>query len=228
MSKHMEILSKIPSLGSREAFIKAVYADTKGREVDSPNSFTCYVAIDSPTPNLGILTASMLDVIYGNIQNAYVWAAGWDKSIISIAPNNQLACVLLSDDDPAAKNFAPVSTTKTVDKFGLIKNLPDGDLAVIKINDKPMTIDAFLIVYFHMVNELIWSLTRVFQSLGQIQTKGYSAAVNQVMDRGYGVILACEEEIIQEKIQNSNISMRIYGSKVNPYVPQIMGTVNKI
>ncbi len=223
----MEIETKIPILSEREAFIKAAYAEKKGRDTDSQSIFTCYVNIDCPTPNLPVLTASMLDELSKNHFEAYSWASKWDKSIISIAPDSKLGCIFLRDDDSKGKIFVPVSTTKIVDTVEMLKTMPEGELAFIGINDQPTTIDAFLISYFHMVNELIWDIALKQQGSGKIEIRSYIKALEEVMARGFSIGSISEEEIVKAKKQKPDTSTRIYGSKVNPYVPQIMGVIIK-
>ncbi|OGM56423.1 hypothetical protein A3F62_01890 [Candidatus Woesebacteria bacterium RIFCSPHIGHO2_12_FULL_44_11] len=212
-------------LNEREAFIKAAYAEKKGRDIFSQNHYTCYVNINLPVPNLPFLTASLFDELAANSAAACTWTRRWDKSIISIAPNNEPGCVFLPDHDPICKSFVPVQTTRPIDTAGILKEMPEGELAFIGINDQPMTTDAFLIVYFHMINELIWILALEEQADDKVGVESYTKALEKVMEKGFAVGLLSEQEIIRAKKQNPNMSVRIYGSNINKFVPQIMGAV---
>lgn len=223
----MERSNQVSILNNKEAFIEAVYAEKKGRDTYSPGIFTCYINIDCPLPRLPSLTALMLEELSNNNFEACEWASKWDKSIISIAPDNKSGCVFLRDDDPKGKIFVPVLTTKTLDVSPLLESMPEGELAFIGINNQPMTIDAFLITYFHMVNELIWDTAIKQQGGRKVEVRNYIRALEEVMEKGFSVGLISEEEIIRIKTQKPNTSVRIYGSKVNPYVPQIMGAIIK-
>lgn len=221
----MERQINIPTSNDRDAFIKAMYAEKKGRDISSKSIFTCYINIDTPTPNLPRLTASMLEELSKNRYEAFAWALRWDKSIISIAPDNKLGCVFLRDDDLKGKVFVPVSTTRIMDTSPLVKMMPEGNLGMICINNQPTTVDAFLIVYFHMVNELIWDNAIAFQGGGRLEVNSYAKSINEVIEKGFSIQLVSEEDLIQTKRKNTKASIRIYGSNSNLYVPQIMGAV---
>lgn len=210
---------------NRETFIRSAYAEKKGRDVLSENPYTCYIKINSPKPNLPCLTSELLDELDSNRYQAFTWALMWDKSIVSIAPNGQIGCELLLGDDPKGKNYLPVATTKPIDSSVLLQDMPEGELGVIAINDAPMTIDAFLIVYFHMVNELVWDLARSENEKPNLTH--YSTALDAVLTRGFSVTTITEQEIMRAKALNPDTSVRIYGSKVNGSVPQIMGAILK-
>lgn len=210
----------------REAFIKSVYAEKKGREVNGKNPFTCYVAINSPKPSLPLLTASLLEELAAHPYEAYYWTLRWDKSVISVSPGSIQGCMLLHEDDPRAKAYVPVSTTKPINSTQLIQDMPPGNLGIICINDQPMTVDSFLITYFHMVNELAWDIARLNQD-GKVDIKSYTSAVDAITSEGFSIQLMPEEEIILKKLNDPTTSVRIYGSKVNPFVPEIMGAIMK-
>ncbi|CAN5321745.1 hypothetical protein BH10PAT1_BH10PAT1_6650 [soil metagenome] len=211
----------------RAAFIQANYAEKKGRGVGLKSNMTCYISIDSPFPNLPYTTALMLEELSLNKDDAFIWTRDWDKSIISVAPDNKLRCDFLEDSDLKRKTFAPVSTTKVTDVQQLLNDLPQGELAVIKMNSQPTTIDAFLISYFHMVNQLIWDTAIAIERNVNVTRKSYSQALDLVMNRGFSTGIANDTEIIMAQTEDPDVSVRIYGSNVNKFVPQIMGAIIK-
>lgn len=205
--------------------IQQSFAEKKGRESFGQNPFTCYINIDSPMPNLPLLTASFLDQLVENSEQAFRWASKWDKSVISISPTNELGCVFLLGDDLKGKNFVPVSTTLKREPSDLLKNMPEGQLAFIGMNNKPTTVDGFLISYFHLVNELIWDRACVASGEKTVNLVTYRKALEEVTNGGFTVGVISETEIVQAKKADPRISVRIYGSNVNSSVPQIMGAV---
>jgi hypothetical protein len=221
MNKNQEMTSK-----DRESFIEANFMDKKGRDGSLRNPFTCYINIGSPGPNLPLLTASFLEQLQQNRDYAFIWASRWDKSIVSVAPKFESGCVFLSDGDVLAKNFLIVSTTKLIDQATLLSQMPPAGEYTIGINDQPTTIDAFLISYFHMLNELIWDLTVKKSDNQKLTVASYSDAIDYVTRVGFSIMLMPEAEIIATK-NNTDVSVRIYGSQVNPYVPKILGLVKK-
>lgn len=220
----MEKLSNTPLL-EKETIIQAAYAEKKGRESFGKNPFTCYIKINSPRPNLANLTASLIEELMIKKSEAFIWAKEWDKSIVSISPAQEIGCELLGVEDPRGKLFVPVSTTQTIELGDLVANLPGGEMGIIGINNQPMTIDAFLIVYFHMVNELIWDVAMTDPGSAQVNAKSYGRALDLVASKGFSVGLLSEEEMVKAKKGDPQTSMRIYGSKVNKFVPQVMGII---
>lgn len=220
----MEKPSNTPLL-EREAIIQAAYAEKKGRESFGPNPFTCYVRINSPRPDLAGLTASLIEELATKKSEAYIWTKEWDKSVVSVAPSRVTGCVLLAADDPKGKLMVPVSTTKAMVTAEMMARMPEGEIATIGINEVPMTIDAFLITYFHLVNELIWDVAMTQSGGTRVNARGYGLAVDLVSARGFSVGLVSEEQMLEIKKAEPRTTMRIYGSKVNKFVPQIMGIV---
>lgn len=221
----MEKQPKTPLLGEKESFIKAMYTEKKGRDVYASNPYTCYINIDSPEPNLAILTASLLDELLANKYQAFTWSSIWDKSIVSTSASKKSGCVLLTSDDAMGKMFVPVSTSRIIDSSSLISNMPTGELAFVGINDQETTIDGFLISYFHMVNEFVWDIA--YKQAGRSDISSYIKALDLVAEKGFSVGLMSEDQIIQAKKQNSDTAVRIYGSNQNRFVPQILGAIIK-
>lgn len=222
----MENIQKQPSKNSEtEAFIAKIFAEKKGREVNTTSSFTGFVTIDSPLPDLRELTASMLSELTKSPKNSMEWARNWDKSIISIAPGNQLGFSLLPTFDKSSKSFIPVATTRAIDSLSLISNMPESGDVVVAVNAFPMTIDAFLISYFHLVNEYIWDRAAVESNSQRVTLSDYEKALNFVCEKGFSVGLLTEAEIMKAKSKDPLTSVRVYGSNVNSDVPRIMGAI---
>ncbi len=208
----------------KEVFVKSVYADKKGRDVVSPNPFTMYINIGSSYPDLPFLTASLLQELAKNPNDSKIWASRWDKSIISVAANSASYCDFLPNYDSRGKSYVPIKTTGLIDSSVLLSTMPKSDGPFIGINDVQTTTDAFLISYFHMVNELLWDKA-IEMGNGSVDAESYSASLKEVMAEGFSVGLLSEDEMIKAKKLNPGTSMRIYGSKVNPFVPEIMGVI---
>lgn len=217
--------NKTSQFSSQEAFIQAMYAEKKGRDVHAANPFTCYINTPAPQPDLPLLTASFLEVLSSAGRDAYYWGLTWDKSIITVSPGFKSGCVFLPTGDQRGKAYAPVSTTKPIDTAAAVAAMPAGDLGTVCINQEAQTTDAFLIVYFHMASELIWDLG-LKNSLDDKPTPpAYIAALDEVLARGFNLGLLTSAEIIQAKSQKPDTSVRVYGSRVNRFVPQIMGAI---
>ncbi len=224
IKKNMEKIIN-PQILEKEALVLASYAEKKGRESFGHNPFTCYAVVDSPAIDLPNLTASLLEELTSNCAKALTWTRNWDKTIVSINPSQKPGCYLLETDSLRGKNFVAVSTARTVDGLEFVKNMPGGSLATIAINDQKMTIDAFLICYFHMVNELIWDISREYSGGDMVDVDNYSDALELVSTKGFVVNLLPETELLLLKKRDANTSLRIYGSGVNKNVPQILGAV---
>jgi len=221
MKQEKELINQ----SAKDLVIRESFADKKGRVESTVNPFTCYISINSPTPDLKILTASMLDVLLDDISNAYVWALNWDKSIVSVSSGPGSFCSLLPTGDKRGKGFVPVSTTRTIDGSELLIGFPQGKLGFLVVNDQPQTIDGFLISYFHIVNELIWDLALAKSVTKKPSKINYSDALNQVANEGFVFCTMPEAEIIAAKQNRPETSVRVYGSQVNKFVPQILGAV---
>lgn len=224
-------MEKLPNTiisNERESLIREAFAEKKGREVGAPNPFTCYISIDSLCPNLARLTASLLETLDKDRFESFRWAQRWDKSIIAVAPGRETGCHLLKGEDLRGKMFVPVSTTRKIEAGGLLADIPVGEGALVVLNSQPMTLDAFMISYFHMVNELIWDTALSESETGKVSSKSYGKALEIVMERGFAVTLGSEAEILEMKQREPKTSLRIYGSRVNNLVPEVMGAVIKL
>lgn len=212
-------------LSEKELVIRESFADKKGRSDSSVSPYTCYIKINSPEPDMQSLTASLLESLMEDTSNAYIWAMNWDKSIISVSSGSSSFCSLIPTGDQRGKNFVPVSTTRPIDANRLLNGFPEGKLGLLAINSQSQTTDAFLISYFHMVNELIWDIALSKSVSGKPTRVCYEQALELVADQGFMVCVMPEEEIILRKQRNPTTSLRIYGSQVNRFVPQILGAV---
>lgn len=226
IKKYMEKIIN-PQILDKEALILASYAEKKGRESFGHNPFTCYAVVDSPAIDLPNLTVSLLEELTSNCAKALTWSRNWDKTIVSINPSQKPGCYLLESDNPRGKNFVAVSTARTVDALDFIEDMPDGSLATIAINSQRMTVDAFLICYFHTVNELIWDISRENSGGDRVSVDNYFDALELVSKKGFVVNLLPEAELLLLKKRDAKTSLRIYGSGVNKNVPQILGAVIK-
>lgn len=222
----MEKITNLPLL-DKESLIQAAYAEKRGRESFTENPFTCYVNIDSPEPDLSHLTASLLDQLRLKPLEAFLWTKAWDKSVIVLNPKVPVGCHLLESTDPKGKLFVPVTTTSPVKIENMVRSLPSGELAVIGVNAEAVTVDAFLICYMHLVNELVWSMSFAESNDEKVTVSAYKRAIEMVVEKGFMVVLMSEEEILSAKSQQPESSLRIYGSMVNKYVPKVMGVVIK-
>lgn len=221
MNKEKEVISQ----STKELIIRESFADKKGRLTNTINPFTCYVNINSPVPDLQLLTASLLETLMGNVPDAYVWALNWDKSIVSVSAGSRSFCSLIPTGDQRGKGFVPVSTVKSIDGSGLLRDFPDGKLGILAVNEQSKTTDAFLISYFHMVNELIWDMALRRTTASRPSKSDYVDALELVASEGFSPCVLSEDEIVSAKQKSTDVSIRIYGSQVNKFVPQILGAV---
>ncbi len=221
----MERQNENTNIIDRKAFIESAYAEKRGR-MSGAGLQTLYVNIHSPMPNLAFLTRSLLGELRRNTYLSYEWANCWDKTIISVAPDMKDGARLLYSDDSLGKNFIPVSTTRMVNSSDLIQPMPECGRVTVGINDRPMTTEAFLITYFHMVSELIWD-SAVTLGRGTADLSSYDEALRGVVNTGFTTRLISEIEIIKAKTLRPELPVRIYGSRVNRFVPEIMGIVMK-
>jgi len=222
-------MEKTPNttLLEREDLIRVAYAEKKGREAFGENPYTCYVNIDSPEPDLSQITATLVDQLYMRPLEAYLWTKAWDKSIVGLNPKESLGCHLMDGADVRGKLYVPVMTTLPVAVEKMVRSLPEGDMAVLGVNAEAVTVDAFLICYLHLVNELVWDITIAESGGGRPSASYYKRAVECVAERGFVTVLMTEDEILATKLHNPQTSLRIYGSMINKYVPKIMGAVIK-
>lgn len=204
----------------KETFIQNIWTDKKGKS-DGPAPFGLYIALDSPRPNLEHLTNSVLRVLSENTNDAHLWARTWGRVVICVAPGGKPQCNLNYIDDPESKRYVPVQTTQILDTSEvarLISPITKGSLATIVLNNQPTTIEAFLISYIHMVDELIWEIFRARKTR-------YSEVVKKVMSDRFSICLGTEDQILSTKMSNPTVSVRLYGSGVNKNVPKVMGGI---
>lgn len=213
-------------INERETLLKVLWDGKKGRP-DRLNNYALYVGLNSPTPDLQALTRSMLEQLSdrSNVYDSYHWAEGWGRVVISVHPDQRLRCLLGDMRDNDNKNFVPVVTTQITDLDEMFKEFPRGSLGKILINRQPMTVEAGLISYIHMVDELIWDTFREKQvTTGSRDVLSlYQDAVAMVASQGFSVETATEEEILNARRGNPKVSVRLYGSGVNKSVPKVMG-----
>lgn len=203
----------------KEILIQTIWNDKKGKS-DKEAPFALYVALDSPRPNLSSLTDSMFEALQGDISGAREWAKTWGRTVICVGPGCKQECILGLVADDKNKRFVPVRTTQILDAEKLeqlILPVEGGSMATIVLNSQPTTIEAFLISYIHMVDELIWDN---FLAQGS-----YSEAVQSVKDKRFSLTLASEDAILSQRMANPAVSVRLYGSKVNKNVPRVMGGI---
>ena len=203
----------------KEELIQNIWNDKKGKE-NGRAPYALYVALDSPRPNLEILTDSMFKVLSENTYEAPRWAETFGRAVICVGPGNNLECVLGEVKDDRSKRFVPVQTTEILnleDMERLTSPIKTGSMAEIVLNSQPMTIEAFLISYVHMVDELIWELFR--------KSFRYGPSLKRVIDSGFTVSLGSEEEILTAKVEDPTVSVRLYGSGVNKNVPKVIGGI---
>ncbi|OGD81338.1 hypothetical protein A2572_02355 [Candidatus Collierbacteria bacterium RIFOXYD1_FULL_40_9] len=212
---------------NKEKLISEAYAEKKGRELFGDNLFTCFAVVDSPQPDLSTLTLSLLSMLKEKTSEAFLWTKQWDKTIVSIASGQKSGCYLLDSQDNRGKLFVPVATNKLVDSAEIASQLPKGELATIAINSAPMTIEAFIISYFHMVNELVWDVTIANSVNEEVNESAYRYAVDAVSLFGFDLSLLPETELLKIRKKDPSVSLRVYGSKVNKYVPEVIGAVIK-
>lgn len=221
----METINKTTHLEDNERLIELAYAEKKGREAFGSNPYTCYVAINSPKPDLSLLSESLLSELAENYDKAFVWARSWDKTIVSISPTQPLGCFLMSTDDIKGKMFVPVMTNLVADQSRLLQGLSRAGVGQLVLNNQETTVDAFMICYFHMLNELVWDLTLDYSNGKDPTEESYLLALIAVKSGGFEVSIASTEDLLKISKNSSRASLRIYGSKINKYVPQVMGAV---
>jgi hypothetical protein len=104
-------------------------------------------------------------------------------------------------------------------------NLPEVGANKIILNSQPVPIEAALISYVHMVDELVLDVYEKRKSLGNWSTgeQRYASALEKVRQGGISLKVASQDEILALKAANPAISVRLYGSGVNKNVPKVMG-----
>ncbi len=226
LSKNMTKEADLPILFDKSEFVRINFADKRGRIVGGTNPFVCYVNTPTPQINLPAVTSSLLEQLDQRRSQAFEWAQRWDKSVVAISPIGQAQCVLLPDGDPKGKNFIPVQTTSKFDAVPAVTAMPQVGQLEVAINDKPTTVDGFLITFCHMVNEAIWD-TSLKIGQGVVGFAQYCKGLDAVIESGFVTKLKPEADLIKQKINNPDTAIRIYGSGVNAAVPTIMGTVTR-
>ncbi|MEK7497467.1 MAG: hypothetical protein AAB656_00940 [Patescibacteria group bacterium] len=196
--------------------------ENKKDKVDIDGSLALYVSVASPNPNLFLtssITIQMLEALSASPQQAEEWSRTWGRVVVCIKPGFEQMCLLGEISDPKNKLFIPLKTKQKFAPTEIIGGFPNGDLAQIVINSQPTTIEAFLISYVHIVDELIWEH---FRSSG---SSDYPGALQSVISSGFSLVSACEDEILFQKKGNPLMSLRLYGSMVNKDVPRVMGGI---
>lgn len=181
-----------------------------------------YVALTSPRPNFLDLSRLMLDELSsGNGDKRYEaleWARTWGKVVICIHPENKQGCFLVDTEDRKSKSFVPIVTTAKILPEQLLGDFSYGNLAEVVLNNRATTVEAATICFVHMVDEMIWDIYRK----GDLT---YQEAVMDVINKGFELRTAHEDDILEAVRINSKVSVRLYGSGVNKDVPKVMGGI---
>lgn len=224
----MEKEPKIITEEEKLQMIGGIWKDQKGRLPSGP--YTLYVALDSPRSNLLVLTDSMLKALADDLIKAENWSKTWGRLVICVRPGGSAECILREGNDDDNKKYVPVATTQKLSTEELqeqVDTLPQGRLRMIMLNNQPTTIEAFLISYLHLVDEMIWEMYR--KSRQVVERREYISVYKQVLDQitkdRFLVKLASEEEILMVKKNNPQTPIRLYGSMANKDVPKVLGAV---
>ena len=211
--------------------IGQIWKDQKGRLSNGPHAL--YVALDSPRPNLADLTDSVLEALSNDVIGAENWSKTWGRLVVCVRPGGRAECVLGGVNDEDNKIYVPVVTTQKLSSEQLqqmVDTAPQGGLRLVMLNNQLTTIEAFLISYLHMIDEMIWEMYR--QSRLAVERKDYISIYKQVLDlvarERFLVKLSSEEEILSIKKNDPEVSVRLYGSMVNKDVPKVLGGVMPI
>lgn len=212
---------------NKEALIQSIWEDRKERVDNSARAL--YVALSSPEPDLKRLTALCLDELSkkSNAKALERWARGWDRVVICVGPGGVDSCNLGLINDDKSKSYVPVATTRQVDPENFLRQMPEGKLGTILLNNNPTTIEGFLISYIHMLNQLIWDiyLSKLREAGLDQSPQLYIDAVEEVKDKGFCVATASEDEILSARALDERVSVRLYGSGVNKDVSKVMGAI---
>lgn len=206
----------------KQQLIQTLWDDKKGKSGSSSHGL--YVGLSSPNPDLVSITGSMLEQLSASPREAFFWAQSWGRLAIAVRAGFTDRCLLADSNDDKNKNFIPIATTRLVSPVGLIAPLPQGELGTILLNSKRTTVEAILISYLHMVDELIWDFSRTKSQRDPIDN--YQQSLYQVLERGFSTRLASESEILALREADNSISVRLYGSGVNKDVPKVMGAID--
>lgn len=222
----MEIYKKTNINESEKLALLQQAWDDKKERLSNAGSQALYVALDSPKPNVALITAQVLSEVYLK-SSAEDWARRWGRVVVCVKAGGEPLCLLGDVNDDKNKAFVPVSTSVRILPAELIQEFPTGDLGTVLLNNRETTIEAIVIAYIHMVDELIWDLYRQkLQDANLTSSKElYAQTVSEVMRRGFSVGTATEEEILMAKKYNPQVSIRLYGSGVSKDVSKVMGAV---
>lgn len=224
----MEILKQTPlTQEEKEALIQRIWED-KGGRVDRNRSLAMYISLDSPKPDLTEITRGVIGKLSENSVLGFNWAEDWGRVVICVGPGGRLDCILGDTNEDKNKRFVPVHTTRQLSSSEmqeLVDQVPGGNAGIIMLNNQPSTIEAFLISYVHMVDQLIWSIYRNLLQDNQEKNPAdlYRKAMELVKHSGFSTRLASEDEILASSLNDPKISVRLYGSGVNRDVPRVMG-----
>lgn len=199
----------------KEDLINQIWKEKNGRE-DWQTPETLYVVVNSARPNMGILTATMLESLSEDPFLSKRWARSWGKVMVCVGIKGEEGCQLGSSLDEKNKVFIPLATTKLVAPKDFFERFPKGNLGQIFLNNKEMTLQALLISYVHMVDEFIWNLAQKIGDFGK--------AIEAVKNEGFCVNVVAEDEILN-LYEASGAKVRLYGSGVEKSVPKVMGAV---
>lgn len=203
----------------KDSLMQAIWADKKGR-LSRQGNIALYVALDSPRPSFMDLTRLMLEELANEAKRyaALEWARTWGKVVVCVQPRGGLGCFLADVEDAKSKNLVPVVTNARILAEELIEDFSDGNLAEVVLNNQPTTVEAATICFVHMVDEMIWDIYRKSDLT-------YPEAVMKVLNIGFGLSIASDEEILEAVKIDSRVSVRLYGSGVNKDVPKVMGGI---
>lgn len=217
---------------SDEALLKLIWDDKNGRAQRLPR-FGLFVALDNPKPNLAVTTKRLLQALLENPDYSQEWAETWGKVVVCVGPAGKLQCILREESDDKNRSLIKLESNSLLSPADLITDFPQGKGATIVLNSQPTTVEAFIISYVHMVDELIWTLCQKKLRQNPVvdhypatnRYLRYSQALQEVIESGFNIKVADTKQILDLKRNNLNISVRLYGSKVNKQVPSVMGAV---
>lgn len=205
----------------RTVLLESLWLEHRGRSGEG--SLALYVALGSPRPNLDSLTQKMF-VALSEYPNSQYWASTFGRVLICVRPGCIEECVLGRVKDIKNKMYVPISTTRKLsfqELQQLVEPFPGGSEGTIVMNNQPATIEAFLISYIHMLDELIWD---IYRNDSRAERR-YSQALEFVRQNRFSVTFGSEDEILQLRMINPRVPVRLYGSGVNRDVPRVMGGI---
>ncbi len=217
------MLEKIPTT-HKETLLAQIWEDKKERR-DQPRRLALYLRIDSPLPNIERLTESVFQALLVNPEASEKWARGWGETVVCISQNLQNGASIEDKSDVRVKKFQLVQTNSKINPRLVFTPLPIGTLGDLVLNHAPTTIEAMLICYVHMLDEVIWDEYRQALAVTKIShsVSLYEEAVRRVHSQGVNLKFASTEAILDKRAKNAKVTVRLYGSMVNKDVPKVMG-----